>query len=401
MRIVFLLAGAGLAAGGGFVAWLNRALAPRLLSPGAVSAEAGPEIWLLIGSLGAVVVGLAMIAIVMLTGGAGTGIRARSRAAEARRVREAVRAADAFYAERGRAANSGWRSSPLPAGPAPLATPSPIDSIEAPEPDESAGPTRFIEPPPAPAATPTLAAPPPIAPPQPDAPTRTAVVAPAAAPITANTVLGQMGRPFVSDVTLNRLPHPVDPPPASIGAIPVAPHVAVTVLSPGHVADVRSTPQQLPAQPPPAQPPPAPLASAPPAPVPPASASPATAETSLARAVAHPATAVAASPARNGGTPPVTLAFPEIRAAIRDMRLDEADQLMAEERARLARAGLEARPALAELTGLAGDHAEAAGRPGNARWLWRLALKRFSDCGASQSAEARLIADKLARTEED
>lgn len=51
--------------------------------------------------------------------------------------------------------------------------------------------------------------------------------------------------------------------------------------------------------------------------------------------------------------------------------------------------------ALAELTGLAGDHASAAGRESNAKWLWRLALKRFGETGAMESAAAQAVAERL------
>ena len=51
--------------------------------------------------------------------------------------------------------------------------------------------------------------------------------------------------------------------------------------------------------------------------------------------------------------------------------------------------------ALAELTGLAGDHAAAAGRLSNAKWLWRLALKRFGEAGALNSPAARQVSERL------
>lgn len=51
--------------------------------------------------------------------------------------------------------------------------------------------------------------------------------------------------------------------------------------------------------------------------------------------------------------------------------------------------------ALAELTGLAGDHAAAAGRTSNAKWLWRLALKRFGEINAMDTPAARAVSERL------
>ncbi len=51
--------------------------------------------------------------------------------------------------------------------------------------------------------------------------------------------------------------------------------------------------------------------------------------------------------------------------------------------------------ALAELTGLAGDHAAAAGRISNAKWLWRLAAKRFGELGAMDTPAAKAVSESL------
>ena len=82
-------------------------------------------------------------------------------------------------------------------------------------------------------------------------------------------------------------------------------------------------------------------------------------------------------------------AFADIRAAIRDGRLEDADRLL--NASRETATGL----ALAQLTGLAGDHAAAAGRQSNAKWLWRLALKRFGEAGALDSPAARQVSERL------
>lgn len=81
--------------------------------------------------------------------------------------------------------------------------------------------------------------------------------------------------------------------------------------------------------------------------------------------------------------------FAAIRAAITGGRIEEADKLLTVARDRAQ--GLE----LAELTGLAGDHAAAAGRQSNAKWLWRLALKRFGEASAMDSAPAQAVAERL------
>jgi hypothetical protein len=85
-----------------------------------------------------------------------------------------------------------------------------------------------------------------------------------------------------------------------------------------------------------------------------------------------------------GGT-----SFEAIRAAIAEGRLDDADRMLNAERE-----GAQGE-ALAELTGLAGDHAAAAGRQSNAKWLWRLALKRFGEANAMNSPAARAVSERL------
>lgn len=50
---------------------------------------------------------------------------------------------------------------------------------------------------------------------------------------------------------------------------------------------------------------------------------------------------------------------------------------------------------LAHLTALAGDHAAAAGQQSHAKWLWRLAMKRFGENNALASPDAQRIAATL------
>ena len=81
--------------------------------------------------------------------------------------------------------------------------------------------------------------------------------------------------------------------------------------------------------------------------------------------------------------------FGAIRTAIASGKLDDAEKMLNAQRD--SAQGL----ALAELTGLAGDHAAAAGRASNAKWLWRLALKRFSELGAMDAPAAQAVAESL------
>jgi hypothetical protein len=50
---------------------------------------------------------------------------------------------------------------------------------------------------------------------------------------------------------------------------------------------------------------------------------------------------------------------------------------------------------LALLTALAADHAAVSGRQSHAKWLWRLALKRFGELGALSSDAAKAVAESL------
>ena len=98
-------------------------------------------------------------------------------------------------------------------------------------------------------------------------------------------------------------------------------------------------------------------------------------------------------PANAEAAPPAPVVdpglFPEIRSAIAEGRLDDADRMLNIER------DVAQGVALAELTGLAGDHAAAAGRASHAKWLWRRALSRFGELNAMDTPAARAVAEKL------
>lgn len=50
---------------------------------------------------------------------------------------------------------------------------------------------------------------------------------------------------------------------------------------------------------------------------------------------------------------------------------------------------------LAHLTTLAAHHASASGKHSHARWLWRLALKRFGELDAINTPAALAVAESL------
>ena len=102
-----------------------------------------------------------------------------------------------------------------------------------------------------------------------------------------------------------------------------------------------------------------------------------------------PAPAARAAPPAVAPAPAADDLHAPIRAAISAGRLDEADKMLAA--ARDSATGMD----LALLTALAGDHAAVSGRQSHAKWLWRLALKRFGELGALDSPAARTIAESL------
>jgi hypothetical protein len=102
-----------------------------------------------------------------------------------------------------------------------------------------------------------------------------------------------------------------------------------------------------------------------------------------------PATAPQAAPTVTSPAPAADDPHAAIRDAIGAGRLEEADRMLAA--ARETATGMD----LAHLTALAGDHAVVSGRQSHAKWLWRLALKRFGELGAMDSAPAKAVAESL------
>jgi hypothetical protein len=150
-------------------------------------------------------------------------------------------------------------------------------------------------------------------------------------------------------------------------------------------ADIAPLPTPSPATPvPPPQPPAA--AVAPPPPPPPAP--PPNPFPSAVNLNPIPRTQDVA-PAPIAPTPASEGPYATIRSAIAAGKLAEADKML--NAARDTATGL----ALAQLTALAGDHAAASGQPGHAKWLWKLALKRFGELDATASPEAVRVAASL------
>lgn len=204
----------------------------------------------------------------------------------------------------------------------------------------------------------------------------------------AETYYAEAGRAADRDWRSGDIPPPVAP------VAPVAPAMAAPVAEPAPKVAAPAPPPPPPATvtPPPPPPhvvPPPPVAPvAVTAPPPPPSSFPSTASLAPIPQAAEPPPAPVTNPA---SVEPSVEPGPHdaIRAAIAEGRLDEAERLL--EAGRETAEGV----ALAELTGLAGDHAAAAGRQSHAKWLWRLATRRFAEAGAMDTPAARAVADSL------
>ncbi len=321
VRIVLFIAGLALAGGGGWLAWTNHAASGELFSPGAPL-----TLWLLVAGVAGACAGLVLLVSAVVF----TGASRAKQAEAAERTAKALSQADAFYAERARAADRDWRSdTPVPPQPTPAAKP--------------------------------------------------------AGGVTAGGVVG--GRaPFPSSATLTSRPGtstttPPPRPPEPAAAAPAAPPVQPSAQAPVPQATV----QPVVAQPVPVPPAPAQAAPAQPAPAP-AEPTPGAPQDQEPSPVAAPA---ASSDA------PEASEFEAIRAALREQRLDEAESLLTVELQKLKADPATPPVLIAELTTLAGDHAQAAGREGQAAFLWKQAMRRYRDAGASELPAARALAAKV------
>jgi len=353
VRLVHFLIGLALGAGGGFLVWTHRAAANAPLFP------PGPEglPWLLIAGLAGVIAGVVCI----LTAVIPRPKRAAQRAAAAAWRESKLTQADDYYAKTKDAPQDrDWRSGLLPPEPTPRALepeaePARVEPVKA-EPPPKVEPLFKADPVRPDPFTPELFKPElassqdpllkPVA-------TNEDLFEPVPPPAQPAPVLAPdlTSPPVLFETTLEPAPEPeiiVPMPARSFTGKPTA-----TSIPPEGAATPFPSAATLAPIPKSSDPPPAPSGVAP-----------------------------AAPPASPG-------AFDAIRAAIADGRLDEADRMLTTEKDRAQG------EALAELTGLAGDHAAAAGRQSNAKWLWRLALKRFGECNAMNSAAARAVSERL------
>lgn len=327
VRILQFLIGALLAGGGGYLAWTHRTASMNVFPP-----EAAGMPWLVIAG----VLGLCA-GVVFLVSAVHPRPNTRARAAaKAKRRDETMGAAEAYYSQRDRAADSDWRSGDIapPAEPVVPPAPEPVKMVEpvrvAAVAPVAAAAKEAEKPVVAPVVTEPVAVAPVTIEPAAPAP------APAAKPVATSAPPEPVFPPlFPSTATLAPIPAANEPPPVLVLEKPVVAPVAAPEVEA--------------------------KTEAPAAPV-------ADAETQTAR------------PAPTFGA---------IKAALAAGKIDDAEKLL--NAARETAQGLE----LAELTGLAGDHAAAAGRISNAKWLWRLALKRFGELGAMDTPAAQAVAESL------
>ena len=347
LRIIEALVGALLAAGGGYFAWINRGSVDGMFPP-----EPGLSVWSFVAGLVAAIIGA-----VAFVHALGPRPKAKARRIEEEQKRaQILHQAEQFYNARAEdmARVGVAEGDPLfPEGLRPGGTPrqpiEPSRPAPAAQPPETFRLQSLNQPPPSTA---------PIAP-RPPAP-----------------------QPAASDHASRAQQTNV----AADGAAPAAPKIQTAPPAPAAFSNPDT---QAPARPFPApgatHPIPRAQDSPPPVSVASASASPAP--------VAAPSEGVNATPAAPmviAGDP----ALEDIRAAIAQNRLEDADRLLAATCKRMNEDGTNPNE-LAQLTGLAGDHAAADGRLGSAKWLWRLALQRFAAAGAIDDPAARVVSERM------
>ncbi len=354
-RVIEALAGAVLAAVGGYLAWTSRGSVEGMFPP-----TPGQSIWLFVGGLVALIVGA-----VTMVHALGPRPKAKAkRVEEEERRARLLKQAEQFYTEK---AEELARGNPqdvrFPEGLRPAGmtgghpvTPSAQPSEPPPEPFRSNGlgqpPSKQASQPPQPPTGATeekeLAPAPAPQPPEPEPVKESAKPEAPAKPAPAATSSSAPTPPAPAAEASLDAPVASRPFPAPVGSIPAA-----TEAPPAY--DAPAPPQR--AKPPPESP----------------------AEQ-----------AVPDKPAEAGDS-----VMAEIRQAIAENRLKDADRLLTETRKQFNEA-TETKPVeLAQLTGLAGDHAAADGRLGSAKWLWRLSLQRFAAAGAIDDPSARAVSERM------
>lgn len=340
-RLIEALVGAVLAAAGGYFAWINRGSVEGMFPP-----TPGQSIWLFVGGLVALIAGAVTVVHAL---GPRPKAKAKRVEEEERRAR-LLKQAEQFYTARAEELARGdpqevrFPEGLRPSGmPAPTATPPRPNSSPPPESFRSQG----LGQPPIGSARPS----PPSPPPQ----TEPAVAAPKSTEATVPP-------PPPSEPALSPPSPAVSPPattPALESAIPLRPFPGPT----GTIPRATELPPAISSQP-----------SLPPAP--------------------SPVTDVSAAQPEDGATSGAK-SFEDIRGAISENRLEEADRMLTETRKRLNESPDTQPIEIALLTGLAGDHAAADGRLGSAKWLWRLALQRFAAAGAIDDPAARAVSERM------
>lgn len=359
LRVLQALAGALLAAGGGYFAWINRGSVDGMFPP-----EPGLSVWTFIAGLVATIIGA--VAIVHAIGPRPKA-KAQREAAEQRRA-EILRQAEQFYSAQAEGfSDAGVKDGdPLfPEGLRPAGTPrQPHD----PGARTQAGPRPPGAPPPEPFRLHSLSQPPPAS-------------RPAAPPVSS----GQSEAAEPAPASVESVAQPVSQPapapqdrPALNGQVDAGPHAPARPF-PAQIAS-KAIPRAEEAPPPLSF-----IRKAEPAPKP---AAPEAAPAAATQTNHEEKRSLQAEAPRNSR-------LDEIRAAIEQNRLEDADRLLATTRKQMNEHGGSNPIELAQLTGLAGDHAAADGRLGSAKWLWRLALQRFAAAGAIDDPAARAVSERM------
>lgn len=352
VRILQFLIGALLAGGGGYLAWTQRTASLNVFPP-----DTGGMPWLVIAGVFALCAG-----VVFLVSAVHPRPKTRARdAARAKRRQETLGAAESYYSQRqtqrDRAADSDWRSGDIPPPAEPVVPPAPepvrmVEPVRVAVPVAEKPAAEKIEKPVAERQVVTA----PVAP-MAVAPAPAAAAKPVATSAPPEPVFPPL---FPSTATLKPIPKASEAPPALVLEKPVlAPVVETKADARVEVKDVAKPEVQPEAQ-------------------------------NEAKAEQKPeAKAQEKHGAVNGEAVKPAVSFGAIRTALAAGKIDEAEKLL--NAARETAQGLQ----LAELTGLAGDHAAAAGRISNAKWLWRLALKRFGELGAMDTPAAQAVSESL------
>ncbi len=343
-RVIEALGGAVLAALGGYLAWTSRGSVEGMFPP-----SPGQSIWLFLGGLVALIVGAVTMVHAL---GPRPKAKAKRVEEEERRARLLKQAEQFYTAKAEELARGNPQDVRFPEGLRPAGMTGVQPAAPAPQPSQ---------PPTEPFRSQGLGQPPSPAPEADNAPPARESQSTEPEPIRKSVEPGSLAEPVPAETPSTPTPPPapaaegsLEPPvasrpfPAPVGSIPPA-----TEAPPNYDAPALSQPAKPPAD---------------------------TAEESM----------KAGSGAGSGAS-----VLAEIRQAITENRLRDADRMLTETRRQFNEAPETNPVELAQLTGLAGDHAAADGRLGSAKWLWRLALQRFAAAGAIDDPSARAVSERM------